>query len=217
MKKAKYRLSRTLLLGAALFIWLGLAVPGYAAADQGQVQTFTGYIIDEDCFVKPAYADPAQESKGCLTMPGCAASGYGLAVRQADGTWKFNFFDGNTSALKKSDVAGMSKDQNDATGGQKLAWDFINAHIAGNNIPVTVKGVLTGDTRINPLPDSDGISYPVIRVDRIEPAVEPNPHTGESSGVVPLGPLLLALLTVGLIAGKVFRRRSPQMRSKQVG
>lgn len=126
--------------------------------------TLTGYLIDEDCFVSPGYKDPAKETRACLTMPSCAASGYGLAVPQSDGTYRFYYFDGAISTVSAADER-----VDDADGGQRLAWEFINESIEKQASPVTVTGRLTGETRTNPDPETaDGIYYEILQVVSIE-------------------------------------------------
>lgn len=118
-----------------------------------------GYLIDEDCFV--SYTDPSKETLGCLNMPECAASGYGIAFLDGE-KYKFYLFDGNISTY------GNGKRIANATGGQQLAWDFINTKIKENNIPVKVTGYITEETRTNPdSSTADNIYYPVFKVDSI--------------------------------------------------
>jgi sulfite exporter TauE/SafE len=137
------------------------AVKASSASSTQQPTAFTGYLIDEDCFVRSAYKNPADETGGCLTMPSCAASGYGLAVKQRDGSYKFYYFDGNIAA----DAGDTPKG---ATGGQKAAWNFINSSIPDGNIAVKVSGTLSGKTCTNPDIDSaDGKFYPVLTVSSI--------------------------------------------------
>jgi len=121
--------------------------------------TLQGYLIDEDCFV--CYPDPSKESLGCLIMPECAASGYGIAFLEG-GEYKFYFLDGNISTYINGERT------KNATGGQQLAWDFINMYIAENNIPVKVTGQITKETHTNPdKATADNKFYPVFRVETI--------------------------------------------------
>lgn len=155
----------------------------------------TGYIIDEDCFVKAGYSDPGKESRGCLSMKTCASSGYGLAVLQNGGTYKFYYFDGTfaqipvstsssgSSSRSSSSMSGMDMASGSfsaptavATDGQALAASFITDKITKSNIPVTVSGTLTQNKALNPNPKSaDGVSYQVLKVDSIETATEITP------------------------------------------
>jgi sulfite exporter TauE/SafE len=111
------------------------------------VQSFTGYIIDEDCFVAMP-KDPGSDTKTCLNMKSCAASGYGIAVSQSDGTYKFYFFDGTFAP--------------NANGVQAQAAVIVKNTSKKNHVTVTVTGTVNGNTKISP--DGDGISYPVISV-----------------------------------------------------
>lgn len=112
-------------------------IPANKSVNVEKAVTFTGYIIDQDCFV--SYSDPALETKGCLDMPECANSGYGIATKE-DGKYQFYVFDGKISSLKGGDRI------QDATGGQQKAWDFIENSIENKTIPVSVSGVLTGNS-----------------------------------------------------------------------
>ena len=132
------------------------------AASSTDPQTFTGYVIDEDCFVNPDYVDPSTETRGCQLMPNCAASGYGIAILQNNGYYKFYYFDGDISTVIKG------KRTKIATKGQEKAWSFIKDNVIDANIPVIVKGTLTDVTQVNPDDKTaDGIKYQVIIVDSI--------------------------------------------------
>lgn len=111
------------------------------------VRNFTGYIIDEDCFVAMP-KDPGSDTKTCLNMKSCAASGYGIAVSQGDGTYKFYFFDGAFAP--------------NASGAQAQAAAIVKNTTKKNHVTVTVTGTVSGNTKFSP--DGDGISYPVISV-----------------------------------------------------
>lgn len=117
--------------------------------EQNDAQTFTGYIIDEDCITN--YPNPADETHTCLSMESCASSGYGIEIPQVDGSYRFYFFDG-VIAFNRS-----------ANGGQKAAADFIKYHIPDGNVKVTITGRRTGTKRISPTDSSCG-SYEVITV-----------------------------------------------------
>ncbi|OPY58393.1 MAG: Endo-1,4-beta-xylanase A precursor [Pelotomaculum sp. PtaU1.Bin035] len=121
------------------------------------VQTFTGYIEDEDCYVYFSdpnnNTNPGEDSKGCLKMISCAASGFGIAVPQSDGTYKYYYFDGTFAESKANTFTG--------NGSQLVAWNLILNTIKQDHVSITVTGTLTGDTKISPYND---ISYPVITV-----------------------------------------------------
>lgn len=131
-----------------------------ASTNAENTVTLTGYLIDEDCFTSPGYKDPSKESSGCLLMPTCASSGYGIAVKNDDGSYKFYYFDGQISGLTQ-----LGYRIDNATGGQKLAWDYIDKNTNLAYFRITVTGVLTGEKRENPNPDTaDGIKYEVVKV-----------------------------------------------------
>jgi len=55
-----------------------------------KVETWEGYLIDRHCF---GMIEPQKETRACLLMDECADSGYGIAVKQDDGNYKFLVFD----------------------------------------------------------------------------------------------------------------------------
>jgi hypothetical protein len=127
--------------------------------NSNETVTIQGFLIDEDCFI--CYPDPAKETLGCLIMPECAASGYGIAFL-SEGKYQFYFFDGAISTYANG------KRNNNATGGQQIAWDYINNNIETNNIPVKVTGQLTKETRTNPdSATADNKYYKVFKVSSI--------------------------------------------------
>lgn len=92
-----------------------------AVTIDGKSITLTGILIDEHCF---AFKDPANDTKMCLMMVNCKASGYGAAVLKSDGSYEFYAFD-------------------DA--GQVLAADIIKNTKKMKNIIIEVKGSLDGE------------------------------------------------------------------------
>lgn len=109
-------------------------------------QTLTGIVTDEHCFLKKP--DPALDSKKCLQMPACAATGFGLAVLQSDKTYTFYFLDGDFAPS--------------ATGAQAEAAKLIDASTKSDHFYFTVTGTLTGEKK-----SVDGKSYPVLQVTEI--------------------------------------------------
>ena len=85
-------------------------------------ETFTGILIDQDC---SDFDDPPSHDLPCMLMESCRASGYGLDILQADGTWLFYAFDEN---------------------GQDLALDYLLHTTRMDNLYVTVTGTLTDGT-----------------------------------------------------------------------
>lgn len=84
--------------------------------------TLTGWFMDQCCVVK--IKDPAKHSRTCNMMEGCAASGYGIIVKQQDGSFKFYLFDGK---------------------GQNLAKDYLKKTKKETNLTITVKGSWNGE------------------------------------------------------------------------
>ncbi|MCR5122655.1 MAG: hypothetical protein K6B74_09580 [Ruminococcus sp.] len=78
--------------------------------------TFYGVLIDEDC---SDFEDPPLHDTPCMFMKECRESGYGLDIRQTDGSWVFYMFDEN---------------------GQKLAWDYLNITQRQDGLFVSVTG-----------------------------------------------------------------------------
>ncbi len=86
-------------------------------------QTYTGWLGDSDC--SPNLEDPAQMGIGCLKHTECEASGYGISVKQKDGTYKYYKFDAE---------------------GHKLVKENIIPKVTTKKVPeITVIGTLDGD------------------------------------------------------------------------
>jgi hypothetical protein len=62
-------------------------------------QTFTGWLGDSDC--SPNLENPTAMGSKCLKCPNCEASGYGISIKQTDGTYKYYKFDANGHKLAK--------------------------------------------------------------------------------------------------------------------
>ena len=90
-----------------------------SAEPQLVYETFSGILIDADC---ADFDDPPAHDLPCMLMDTCRASGYGLDVQQADGTWIFIPFDEN---------------------GQNLAWEYLLHTTRMDNLYVEVTGTLT--------------------------------------------------------------------------
>jgi len=103
------------------------------SANTGQEVSLTGYLIDVDCI--PLYPDPAKETRTCLLMKSCAASGYGILTADASGTEIFYLLDGDFASADGS---------SQGSGGQSAAYIFIGNNVLDKNVSVTVKGTLTG-------------------------------------------------------------------------
>lgn len=81
--------------------------PKSPAAKPSGPQTMTGYLICQNCGMKGKCAannadlttHPEKFTLKCAKMPDCIASGYGVAVKQSSGKYKFYCFDSNGSIL----------------------------------------------------------------------------------------------------------------------
>lgn len=123
--------------------------------------TLTGYIIDEHCFIHKS-DDPGKDTKMCKLMDACIQGGYGIAVNQPDGSYKFYYFNGkfftDTKAL-------------DGTEGQKLAYDIIKASKKEDNMAVTVTGTFSGETK-GSVGGAEGVEYKVLNVINLREATD---------------------------------------------
>lgn len=99
---------------------LSIAEDNSETSAQG-VQTLTGVLIDKHCF---AYGEPETDSVECLKMKACEASGYGVAVKQSDGTYRFYKFDDKGHGIAKTILQNTLKE---------------------NNIVVEAKGIVDGE------------------------------------------------------------------------
>jgi len=128
----------------------------------GATVTFTGYITTEDDFAMKLGADTA----GMIAMKMVAMSGLGITRQMPDGSWEFYYFNGNIS--KGDSVNG--KWVFSGTAAQLDAWNIVLAVAVDhpkNSVPVTVVGIVKGDTMTNPGMDPDGLYFPVITVTSI--------------------------------------------------
>lgn len=134
-----------------------LATKTPAPAQPKPSVTFTGIIIDEDCFVQYENIgdDPGEDTTFCLRMKACAASGYGIAVRQANKAYKFYYFDGQFASFPSWSVG---------TGTQLTSWNLVNSTAKVDHVTISVTGKLDGTTRVSPY---DGKRYPVITVSKL--------------------------------------------------
>lgn len=90
-------------------------------ASSPKVHTLAGVLIDKHCF---AYGEPETDSVECLKMKSCEASGYGVAVKQNDGNYKFYKFDEK---------------------GHEIAKSILNNTLKENNIVVEAEGIVDGE------------------------------------------------------------------------
>jgi uncharacterized protein YxeA len=111
---------KIIIISIVALILIATAV-GFSYNLKSQVN-LEGYVIDEHCF---SMKDPSTETVKCLKMEKCEASGYGIAVNQQDGKYKFYKFDAN---------------------GHKLTKEIINKTDKTEKLTIVVKGKLEGET-----------------------------------------------------------------------
>jgi type 1 fimbria pilin len=110
-----------------LFVLLVASAASFASGSvekSGSV-SLTGYLIDKHCFGLKA---PSDETVMCLNMEMCKATGYGIAVEQSDGTFRFFKFDTDGHNKAQSIVAAAS--------GDKLGKITVTGKIDGENFIV---------------------------------------------------------------------------------
>jgi hypothetical protein len=125
------------------------------ASTQAKVNSYSGIVIDEDC---SSIASPGKHTKACSLMPGCIASGFGIDIKQADGTWKFFKFD---------------------TNGHSLAKDYLYETSRENNLKVIVTGTSDGKTiKVTSLKEDLNEEYTGILIDAdCSGTASPGKHT----------------------------------------
>ncbi|MNB70878.1 Cellulosome-anchoring protein precursor [compost metagenome] len=96
--------------------------PGGSGGTTADLQELDGILIEGH---HSGTSDPTKHSKKCLLMPGCASSGFGIDVLQADGKYKYYKFDER---------------------GHKLAAVLIDSIKKEKNIVIHVTGTIEGDT-----------------------------------------------------------------------
>lgn len=151
MKKSFLR--NVIYLALIMVLLLPLISSCSVSAEKVSAQTLSGYIMDTHCFLKKP--DPGLDSKKCLQMPGCAATGFGVAVKQADNTYKFYIFDGSFAP--------------EATDAQQLAIKLIDETTKTDHIYISVAGTLTGKT----VKAKEDAEFEVIKVDSIYESEDP--------------------------------------------
>ncbi len=107
VKRTKlYSLIAILLLSSVWGSWSGFQWSAGAEA-LVMAQEYEGYLTTTHSV--NMHDDPEKITKECILMPECAASGYGISVKQVDGTYKFYPFDGKGQELAKDILAKTSK------------------------------------------------------------------------------------------------------------
>ena len=106
-KRKKFYLVMALLFALTIFgAWSGFQSAVRAEA-MVMPQDYEGYLTTAHSI--NMHDDPEKITKECILMPECAASGYGISVKQADGTYKFYKFDGKGQELAKDILAKTQK------------------------------------------------------------------------------------------------------------
>jgi len=159
----------SILVSLALLAFVQPSGAVYAAAPTPQ--TFTGYITTEDDFAASLHEDTA----GMVNMEMMAESGLGITFQQ-NGKWVFYYFNGTIASGNANPWTF------NGTGSQLTAWNIVAAQVnsggSKNSVPITVTGILNGNTETNPGMDADGISYPVITAT----SITTSGSQGESGG-----------------------------------
>ncbi len=95
-----------------IFLFVACGVSRSSAADVGQPQTINGYLVDVACALENAKTPdpnfPAKHDKGCLKMPDCQKSGYGVLTSD-NKLYKFDA-NGNAEARKFIELTEKDKD-----------------------------------------------------------------------------------------------------------
>ena len=91
------------------------------SAKSENVTEFKGVLIDEDC---SDFEDPPLHETNCMFMEECRDSGYGIDIKQDDGSWVFYEFDDY---------------------GKELAWEYLNSTDRLDGLYITVTGELSGN------------------------------------------------------------------------
>ena len=105
-------------LAALLFLLVLLAL-GLVGCGDGK-RTYSGYLIDQKCGAagKCESSDanlithPEKHTLQCLLMPDCVVSGYGIAIKQDGGNYRFVPFDSKGSALALNNIVYKTKQAN---------------------------------------------------------------------------------------------------------
>lgn len=104
-----------------VLVVFGLVFSAIGAAPKPTTVELSGWLVDKCCSEKTP--DPAKHTRSCNLMKSCAATGYGVMVKQADGSYKYYKFD------KKGDT---------------LATNYLKKTTKEDNLTVTAKGTWDG-------------------------------------------------------------------------
>lgn len=127
-KKSKLSLIIMCLLLAIITISLSSCAK---RAEATSPMTYTGIVTDVHCYLKKP--DITLDSKKCLQMPACAATGYGIVIVNSDKTTEFYFLDGDFAP--------------NATGTQLAVAKLIDASTKTDHFYFTITGTMSGETK----------------------------------------------------------------------
>lgn len=117
--KGKFANKKALSITAIVLAAVALVAGALALAlsNPDGAKAYTGYLICQDCGLKGTCekgsvdltVNPEKHTLKCCKMPDCIMSGYGIAVIQANGKYKYYPFDAAGSALALNDVVYSTK------------------------------------------------------------------------------------------------------------
>ncbi len=110
---------KTVIVGLIVVV-LVLGFGSLIGAAVGDI-TLEGWLIDKCCSGTP---DPVKHTRQCNLMETCAATGYGILVKQTDNSLKFYPFDKT---------------------GQQLAKDYLQHTTRSNNLRIAIKAKWDGN------------------------------------------------------------------------
>jgi hypothetical protein len=114
----------------------------FTVSGAAQKVELTGWLIDKCCSEKTK--DPSKHTRMCNLMESCAATGYGVMVKQSDGSYKFYKFDSKGDTLATNYLKKTTKEDN-LTVTVKGTWDGKLLKITSlveKNLPIELSGWL---------------------------------------------------------------------------
>lgn len=97
-------------------------------SEEGKEETFAGWLGDSDC--TPNLSEPGEMGVSCLKCAKCEGSGYGISVKQKDGSFKYFKFDTKGHTLVRDKIIPELKSK-------KVPEISVTGLLEGNNIKVT--------------------------------------------------------------------------------
>lgn len=123
--------SKISLIMICLLAIISFGLSSCAKRAEASPQTYTGIVTDVHCYLKKP--EITLDTKKCLQMPACAATGYGIVIVKEDKTTEFYFLDGDFAP--------------NATGAQLTVAKLIDASAKTDHFYFTIKGSLSGETK----------------------------------------------------------------------